>query len=255
LSALAAGALFGLAVVGGISFALVRRAADTPAQAVATAPPSQQDPSSSDTSALSPGPDAAATPMAGLGEDEASLQEDSLSTGPSSINPEYELQDVLAVVNGDLIAMRDLDRAVRVARVLGQLSGEPAPANGSPELRAFQIQMLKRLVDLELMAQAAEREGLMIPGGDVAVSVDGFLGQVAKSRQDLDVAMAEHGVTEAELDRWFRDARTANFFVAQSLMAGDETGDRDAATQQWLAGQWDTQSIVIDFYEPEVGDG
>jgi hypothetical protein len=173
------------------------------------------------------------------------------SVGPSSINADYQLEDVLAVVNGEPIAMRDLDRSVRVARVLGDVTGDPAPANGAPELRDFQIQMLKRLVDVELMIQLAERESLMVPGGETDVAIETFLSEAGKTDAELRAAMATHGVTDAELDRWFRDARTANLVVAQSIMAGRETEDRDAVTQAWLQEQWNTQSIQIDFYEPE----
>jgi hypothetical protein len=34
-------------------------------------------------------------------------------------------------------------------------------------------------------------------------------------------------------------------------MVGRETEDRDIVTQEWLQEQWNTQSIAIDFYEPE----
>jgi hypothetical protein len=206
------------------------------------------------------GTDAAATVVetavpAEIGVTESEQPPEPLTTGPSSINPDYQLEDVVAIVNGQPLAMRDVDRSVRVARVLGQLSGDPAPENGSPELKQFQVQMLKRLVDLELMAQGAERQGLMIPGGDVDVAVDGFLAQAGKSRIDLETAMASYGVTEAEIDRWFRDARTANYFVVQGLMDSEETADRDVVTQQWLSAQWNSQSITINFYEPEPEDG
>jgi hypothetical protein len=91
----------------------------------------------------------------------------------------------------------------------------------------------------------------MIPGGETDVAIQTFLGEAGKTDADLHAAMATHDVSDAELDRWFRDARTANLVVAQSIMVGRETEDRDIVTQEWLQEQWNTQSIAIDFYEPE----
>lgn len=172
------------------------------------------------------------------------------STGQASINPDFNLEDVIARVNGKAIAMRDLDRAVRVARVLGDLSGDPVPANGSPELRQFQIQMLKRLIDLELMRQGAKRAGLLVPGGATADVIQGYLTQVGADQGRLEEEMQKHGVTADELDRWFKDARTANFFVTQSLRVGKETESPDTLSADWLEDQWATQAIGVNFYEP-----
>jgi hypothetical protein len=91
----------------------------------------------------------------------------------------------------------------------------------------------------------------MVPGGDTQTVVDAFLTEVGATREQLQAAMAANGVTSQELDHWFRDSRTANFLVTQQLTVGKETEPRDAVTQAWLTDQWSTQSIVINFYEPE----
>jgi hypothetical protein len=174
-------------------------------------------------------------------------------TGPSAINPEFNLEDPIAYVNDSVIAMRDLDRSVRIARVLAALSGEPVPANDAPEFRDFQIKMLKRLVDLELMAQGVLEAGLPIPEGDTGPVVDGFLQQVGATRDQLDAAMAAESVTPEELHKWFSDARTAQYFVTESLAvdAGADPAAGEQLTADWLKNAWATKTILINFYEPE----
>ncbi len=226
VAAIAVGGLVGLVAVAAVSVVLVRGARNgegpsaPAAQGGATAPQADQ-----------------------AGSVDA-------STGPASINPDFNLEDVIARVNGKAIAMRDLDRSVRVARVLGDLSGDPVPANDSPELKQFQIQMLKRLIDLELMRQGAKRAGLLVPGGATVDVIQGYLAQVGADQGRLDEEMQKHGVAAEELDRWFKDARTANFFVTQSLSAGKETESRDTISADWLKDQWATQAIEVNFYEP-----
>jgi hypothetical protein len=232
-----AGALFGLFVLVAVSAVLVVRSrpptptANTENQANADAAAGEV--TSPDTGIV------------------ANLALDTVS-GPSRVNPEFNLEDVIARVGTESIAMRNLDRAVRVARVLGNLSGDPVPVAGDPALRDFQIQMLKRLVDVELMRQAAQTEGLLIPGGPVDTAIQGYLDQVGATQTDLQVAMAAEQVSNSELERWFEDARTANFFVLNSLLVGRETESRDTVTQEWLAAEWQRRAaeIAVSFYEP-----
>jgi hypothetical protein len=250
--ALAAGVAFGFLLVVGVSFFLIRQSrsgpqASLPGPGAASAPAPVSDGGAG--AALGAPTDGAPSDAAIQAAADSALDQ---TAGPSSINPDYRLEDVIAQVNGQSVAMRDLDRAVRVSRVLGQLSGDPVPANDTSGLRQFQIQMLKRLVDLELMKQAAQRDNMLVPGGTTDTAVQQFLAEVGKSQSDLDAAMAANNVTQPELDRWFRDARTASFFVAQKLMVGNETGDRDQITQNWLTNQWKIQDIGVNFYEPDA---
>lgn len=242
LAALAVGTLFGLVLIAGVSVFVVRGGFGDPAPVTSPAggPPAGPPAThavSGENSELPSAADAAAYIDA--------------STGPASINPEFDLEEPIAYVNGATIAMRDLDRSVRIARVLADLSGDPVPANDDPAFRDFQVKMLKRIVDLELMAKGVRDAGLLVPGGDTQTAVDEYVKQVGASAEQLAERMAVHNVTPQELDRWFRDARTANFLVTQQITKGKESESRDDLTSAWLKEQWEKQQVVIDFYEPE----
>ncbi len=241
VAALAMGAVFGLVLIGGISVVVLRggfgRSAAAPGEAAAAQARDTVTHTVSGADSELPSAADAAAYVDG-------------STGPSSINPEFDLEQPIAFVNGAAVAMRDLDRAVRVARVLGDLSGDPVPANDDPAFREFQIKMLKRIVDLELMAQGVREAGLLVPGGDTQAAVDDYVKQVGATPEQLAERMAVHAVTPQELDRWFRDGRTANFLVTQQITKGKETESRDELTNAWLKEQWEAQNVEINFYEP-----
>lgn len=195
-------------------------------------------------------PAAAAQPLPGTGAVGSSLP----SADPTlpMLNADYTRGDVVALVNGQAFTMGQLETAVRIGLALGSLSGDATPAYDAPEMRDFQIQMLRRQIDVILMRQAFSAAGLEDPDLPIEGLVSGFLDRVGASQQDLEQAMAANGVRQEDLDAWFADSQQVNLFVQQQLMQGRDQAERTQVTRDWLDGQWDAGQIFVNFYEPDV---
>lgn len=223
LPALAGGAVIGLILVVSASAYLVYRDRQAPAPAPVPAAPG-------DAAA------AAAAPLA-----------------PGPINADYAREAQIAIVNGEPYTMAQLETAVRVARALGTVGGDAVPAYGTPEMKQFQVTILKRQIDMILMKQALVGEGLTPPTGPVDDLIQGYLQRVGASDAQLQAELARNSVGRAELVGWFEDARSTGYFVQEKLLAGQDPSQREAVTEAWLAQAWadNEEQILINFYEPE----
>ena len=170
---------------------------------------------------------------------------------PGPINGDYPRDYTVAVVNGQPMTMRELETAVRVARTLGKLTGDPVPNFGDQDMLGYQVKILKREVDLRLLRQAQLSSGVVAPTGPVDDLILGFLQQVGATEQQLGQQMAENSVTRQQLDAWFDASRATNAFVVEKLLVDRDISERDAVVQAWIDQQWDQQQVVIDFYDPE----
>lgn len=189
----------------------------------------------------------AAAPGAAAPADAALVQP--LNPGP--INGDYPRDYTVAVINGQPMTMLELETAVRVARTLGKLTGDPVPNYGDQDMLGYQVKILKREVDLRLLLQAQRSSGVAAPTGPVDDLILGFLQQVGATEQQLGQQMAENSVTRQQLDAWFDASRATNAFVVEKLLVDRDISERDAVVQAWIDQQWDQQQVVIDFYDPE----
>jgi hypothetical protein len=164
----------------------------------------------------------------------------------------YAPSDVIAEVGKQQFTYAELVTAVRVARVLGYFTGDAVPSDTSPEMPAFQVKMLRNQIDTMLVMEAMEEQGVLAPTGPTADLVDGYLKEVGGTREQLDQQLAASGVTEADLEQWFADARSLNFFIQTSIAAGKQGDERNALVKAWLDKQWDEQDIKIHFYDPDA---
>jgi hypothetical protein len=167
---------------------------------------------------------------------------------------DYPPEAVIATVGDETFTMAQLDAFVRVARVLGTLTGDPVPDPGAPEVRGFEVRMLRRQVDVMLMRQAAAREGVAVPGGPVDELVADFLTRTGGTDEQLHDLMTRFGVTDADVTRWFEDSRVVNAFVDAKLMGGRDPSEREKLVSTWLTGQWAarTDEIEVRFYDPDT---
>jgi hypothetical protein len=170
------------------------------------------------------------------------------------INADYSRETVIASVLGQPYTMGELEVAVRIARVLGAMTGDVVPADGSPDMRAFQVRMLKRQIDVMLMKQAAAEKNITLPGEPIASFIDDFVTRVGGTQARLQQLMAQNGVTQDQIDKWFEDSTLVNTFVAQELMAQRDPAEREQVTTAWLADQWKAREsdILVNFYDPET---
>ncbi len=230
--AILAGALVGLLAIGAISVYVITQRRPNPATAPAT-------------SSAAVAPAGTAIPADGpppLGD-------------VAPLNADYPRQAIVAWVSGESYAMEELEIAVRVAKALSAVSGDEVPDYGTPAMRDFQMAMLRREVDGMLMRQALRRSGVAPPAVDVAPAIDGYLQQFGGTPEQLAAALAANGVTRAHLDNWFTQSRDTQFYIQTQLMVDRQPEEQEQVVRDWLAGQWETQDIRIDFYDPATPSG
>jgi hypothetical protein len=233
VGAVALGALVGLAILGGLSLAIVPRLLQGDGAAAPVAPPGAPS-----TAPLAPGAAAA-------------------NEFPASINVDYAADQVVARVGGTALTMKELEAHVRVARALGSLSGDPMPVwTDGPGMRDLQIKILKRVIDMMLLRQAMQRDAVEPMSIPVEQLLQDFLDRLGKTDGDLDQALARNGVTRVELMRWFELSRDSNTYTQVKLMEGKDPQDkalRESVLNAWLQETWQSPGlVVVEFYDPSV---
>jgi len=170
---------------------------------------------------------------------------------PGPINGDYAPDAVVAVVSGEPYTMASLEKAVRVSRVLGKLGGDPVPDYGTPEMKGFQVEMLKRQVQMILIRQATARDGMLPPNGPVDDLIGGYVQKVGATDARLEAELTANGVTRADLTKWFEDSRTTNFYIQEKLMVGKDPATRKDVAEAWLGEEWERREVYINFYDPD----
>ncbi|PYS99187.1 MAG: hypothetical protein DMF63_14060 [Acidobacteria bacterium] len=113
------------------------------------------------------------------------------STTTGSVDP----NETAATVNGKVIKMEDVERAVKQ-----QAKGEESKL--SPlELAGARLQVLQSLIEQEVMFQKAEKEGVLPKDEDVAAEINKQKVESRLSQEEFDKQMTQAGLTEAS----FRD--------------------------------------------------
>ena len=226
--ALVAGGLAGLVLVAGVSAYFVARSRGTGSAGPGASVPGTVPPAAPAAAALAPGP----------------------------INADYGRDAQIALVRGEPYSMARLEAAVRIARTLGKLSGDPVPNFGDAEWKRFQVKIFKRQIDAVLMRQAMQREGLVPPTGPLDDLIQSFLQRVGATDAQLQAEMAANSVTRADVQKWFEEGRTTGFFVQTKLMNGQDPSQREAIVQKWLTDEWSRleDEILINFYDPDQLD-
>jgi peptidyl-prolyl cis-trans isomerase SurA len=109
---------------------------------------------------------------------------------------------VVAVVNGDVVMMSDLQEAIVLAR-----RGENRPPSDGPELERT---MLNQLVNHRLQVQEAKREKIEIPEDELRAVLDDFVKRNGGVREDIEVKLQAQGVTWEALRRELREQLMAS---------------------------------------------
>ena len=113
------------------------------------------------------------------------------STTTGSVDP----NETAATVNGKVIKMEDVERAIKQ-----QAQGQESKL--SPlELAGARLQVLQSLIEQEVMFQKAEKEGVLPKDEDVAAEINKQKVDSRLSQEEFDKQMTQAGLTEAS----FRD--------------------------------------------------
>ena len=111
------------------------------------------------------------------------------STATGNVDP----NETAATVNGKVIKMEDVERAVKQ-----QAQGQESKL--SPlELAGARLQVLQSLIEQEVMFQKAEKEGVLPKDEDVTAEINKQKVESRLSQEEFDRQMTQAGLTEASL--------------------------------------------------------
>jgi peptidyl-prolyl cis-trans isomerase SurA len=108
---------------------------------------------------------------------------------------------VVAVVNGDVIMMSELQEAIVLARRDNRAAAE------GPE---FEMTMLNRLIDHRLEVQEAKRDKIEVSEDDVRNAIDDIVKRNGGDREKFEAQLLAQGVTWDALRREIRDQMLAS---------------------------------------------
>lgn len=174
--------------------------------------------------------------------------------GAAAIAPvptNYPPDTSIATIDGQPITMGELDTVVRLTLALDQLRKRSVPQGGTPEMRAYEKNVLKRMIDRRLVMQAIERDGLRLPAEIAPVEdhIQSYLQRIDATRAQLDEAMASFGVPRETLDTWFKETRTMNFYFLARSRSKDPASEGGSFATAWLAEEWRARAIDVDFHD------
>jgi thiol-disulfide isomerase/thioredoxin len=113
---------------------------------------------------------------------------------PSSANDPPLTSEVVAVVNGHAVQRQTLQTLLAADRALAKLFGQTTPSNDDP---------LERLVNGELVAQAAAEARFTLNESQVNTSLNELLRARGKSSTELDAALSANAVSRADFQVYF----------------------------------------------------
>ena len=103
---------------------------------------------------------------------------------------------VVAVVNGDVVMMSELQEAIVLAR---------RDSRGAAEGPDFEMTMLNRLIDHRLQVQEAKRDKIEVSDDDVRGAIDDIVKRNGGDREKFETQLLAQGVTWDALRRELRD--------------------------------------------------
>ncbi len=129
--------------------------------------------------------------------------------------------DVVARVNGQPVLRRDFDLAVQM-----QFRGRRPTSVRLDELRAVRDKVLDRLIDNELLYQAASRSGSPVPDGDVEAEFARLREKFGKP-EALQKMLADNQVSEAQFREQLRRSLAVTRFVDKEVTGDLKVPDED----------------------------
>lgn len=121
------------------------------------------------------------------------------------------LARVVAVVNGDMITERELDKAV--APQLAKEGLNSAKPGDSGEIERIKKSVLDNMINEKVMLQAAQKQGISVSDDQVDAAFQGAMRDSQLSEEEFRRQIAAQGLNEEE----FR-ARLRNGLISQSLV-------------------------------------
>ena len=131
-------------------------------------------------------------------------------------------KDVAATVNGRAISYSDVDRAIAIQF---PASNQKITADETVQLR---LEVLRALIDQEIMMQRAEKDGLLASDSDVEVKFNEY--KAPYTKEELEKEFEKRKMTEAEFKAQLRRQLTVEKLHAKEIDSRISISDNDVAT-------------------------
>ncbi len=135
-------------------------------------------------------------------------------SAPAAICAEQSSAGRIASVNGTDLLRQDLDREMSMVKMRLARQGRPADAE---QLKRYEGQVRDSLINRTLLLQQAQSLGVDANAGLVAKAKDEFKAGF-ETEQAYQEALAQMGVTEAQLDRQIQDGLTIKALIDQTVI-------------------------------------
>lgn len=103
------------------------------------------------------------------------------------------LARVVAVINGDMITARELDKAVQPELVFKKLN--PASPGDAAEIEAIRHRTLETLINQKILMQEAEKRNIRIPDEMLDEEMERFVADSQLSSEEFQRQLAQQGLT------------------------------------------------------------
>ena len=151
-----------------------------------------------------------------------------MSLGASPSKAEV-IEQIAATVNDEAIFLSEI--RTRAAPYLPQVFQAPTDSQRLAGLRALYDQVLERLIDRELIRQAAVREQIRISSSEVDEALQNMRRQSRLSDEDFQTALAQEGMSLAQYRREMRQQLLRLRVVNQRVRGRVNISEEDVRTR------------------------
>ena len=149
--------------------------------------------------------------------------------------------DVAAVVNGEEIALTELD--AQVDRLVEQSPEMFEGAEGQTRITEFKRQLLQSMIDNLLVRQAAAERGITVPDEEIDAQIEDLKGGFP-SEEEFNTALTEANLTVEDLRQQLRDQLVTQRLMEQLVNETEVTDEEIAAYYEQNKAEFEEQAAV-----------
>lgn len=150
-------------------------------------------------------------------------------------------EDVAAIVNGEEIALAELDKQVN--RLMEQSPEMFEGADGQTRINEFKRQLLQSMIDNLLVRQAAAERGITVPESEIDAQFE-ELKHGFPTVEDFNTALAEANMTVEDLRQQLRDQLVTQRLMEQLVGDAEVTEAEIAEYYEQNKAEFEEQAAV-----------
>ncbi|HET6497689.1 MAG TPA: peptidyl-prolyl cis-trans isomerase [Coriobacteriia bacterium] len=149
--------------------------------------------------------------------------------------------DVAAIVNGEEIALTELDAQVNA--LMEQSPEMFEGAEGETRIAEFKRQLLQSMIDSLLVRQAAAERGITVPDAEIDAQIEDLKGGFP-SEEEFNTALANANMTVDDLRQQLRDQLVTQRLMEQLVGDAEVTDEDIAAYYEENKAEFEQQAAV-----------